>query len=134
MLSKFDPVFERPILALAPAARMDRNNWTRHLAEKFARELSILCGRENLRRKIGDENPELFQGTRELSRSVPGPLEFTRSDNQVFDAAPTQIRFEDMIGIVKITDDQIETAEIVYELIRQFRGFSKKTREQAIFD
>ena len=53
---------------------------------------------------------------------------------QIFNATSTKICFEDLVGVIQVTDDQIEAREIPGQFRRQFRIAREKSRQQSVFD
>src|SRR5262249_52365841 len=46
----------------------------------------------------------------------------------------TKIGFENLVGIVEITDDQIEAGEVISQFRRQFRVTCEKSGQRSVFD
>src|SRR5712692_5595598 len=134
MISEVDPIFERPIFLFTAAAGMKRDDWSRAMAEKSARTLSIFGRRIKFRRQVIDAKTERLERPRKLSGRVLAVVDLRRAMNQIFYAASAQIYLKDAIGIVKIADDQIEAREIVCKFGREFRILREEARERTVLD
>src|ERR1700726_4731083 len=70
MVSKLNPVLQRPVFFMASAARMKRHNRGRQPGEKFQGTMSVFAGRIKFRREIRNWQTELFDWPRQLARCV----------------------------------------------------------------
>jgi hypothetical protein len=61
-------------------------------------------------------------------------VQFARTDHDVVGAGPLQVALENLIGIKKVADNQVEPGEILGEMIGQFGLAREKARERAVFD
>src|SRR5207253_2816054 len=85
--------------------------------------------------KVEDRDSEIFDWSRKLARGVPSIFDdLRRSTNQIFNATAAQIFFEDSFWVIKISDDQIESGEVIGQFCRQFRFVREKSRERSVFD
>ena len=56
------------------------------------------------------------------------------SADQIFNATAAEVIFKNSVWIVQITDDQIETRQVVCQLCWQFRSPREEFGERPIFD
>lgn len=120
-VANFQPARERPVFLFAAAAGMHGDERRIFSRQKFHGHLAVRVARMKRRRGILEIKRELLERARELLRGVRGIIEARRDVEKMFDAAPAQIVFENLIRIVKIADDLLETREIFDEFRREFR-------------
>ena len=89
----------------------DRLRWS---LKELAAELAIFFGEEDFFSEIGNSNSELFDGSRELPRRMAAGFDNLGGPaKQISNATPAEVVFKDLVRVVQIADDQIETREIV---------------------
>jgi len=114
---------------------MNRDNWLLQRPKELPSELLIVYRWENSFTKIGNFDSQVFDRPRELARGMPGGFQnLGWSAKQIFNATPAQIFFKNPVGIVEITNNQIEIRKIVGQFCRQCQIPGEKARERPVFD
>ena len=98
-----------PILLIAAATWVKSDHRLCAIPQKFARILSILRGGINPCRQFRHAQAQLFDRSGELLRGMGGLVDLGRAADNLSCATPAQIVFKDSVGIVEITEDQIES-------------------------
>jgi hypothetical protein len=75
-----------------------------------------------------------LNGLRQLERRMFAIVEAGWSRKERRLAASADIRFENLVGIVKITQDQVKAAEVIAQLCRQLAISDEKSGERARFN
>ena len=104
---------------------MERQDWRFAIRQKSPRKFSIFTCWKNFRGQINDIDPKLLQRLCELPRRRRVLIDLDRTAQDFLRTALSQIVFEDLIRIVEIAENQIETAEIISQLRRKV-GISRK--------
>src|SRR5206468_10502286 len=87
------------------------------------------------RAQIEDLDPELFDRPGKLAGGVASAFNDLRwSTKQIFHPTAAQIFFEDLVRVIKVTDNQVEAGEVIGEFRRQFRLGREKCRKRSVFD
>src|SRR5438094_3850925 len=90
---------------------------------------------ENFFSKIGDSDSQLVDRPRKLARGeVEGLDDLGWPAKEIFNTTPAHVVFKDAVRIIQITNDQIETGEIICQLRWQFRIPGEEARERSVFD
>ena len=134
MISKLNPVLQRPILLVATASGMKRHHRSCQSSEKFSSTMSIFAGRIESWSKVGNWETEFFDWARELSRRMRTFFNLDRTAHNLSHAASAQIRFENQIRIVEIGEYEIELGEMRYQFGRQICILGKESRQGRRFN
>src|SRR3989442_5050760 len=70
VVSKLNPALKGPVLLVAAASGMKRNDRSRQSGDKFQSTMSIFAGRIKSRCKVGHRQTELFDWLRQLESGV----------------------------------------------------------------
>ena len=87
---------------------------------------AIGVARVQTRRWVAKFKPQPFKWTCQLNGGMGARVEFRRTGNENAALTLPDVPLEDTVGIVKITDNQIEAAEVLAKLPRQLRAFSEE--------
>ena len=128
-------MMHRPIFRFAPAARMNRD--TKFLpvaAPEMLDRFAIRFGWKNPRGGIGERQAESREWTRQLTGGVIAVVELAHSREKIRCAGLSDVRFEDFVRIVEVTQDKIEAGKIRDKVGRQLGVLREEFRQRRRFD
>ena len=101
-----NPVFQGPVLFATAASRVYGDNRLAQRREKFAGKVPIFYRRKNSLGKIDNVDSQCLDWSRKLPRGVAGVFyDPCGSANQILNTTAAKICFEDLVGIIEVTDD-----------------------------
>lgn len=94
VVSKLNPALKGPVLLVAAASGMKRNDRSCQSGEKFQSTMSIFAGRIKSRCKVGNWQTEFFDWLRQLESGMGAIRDLGWSPHNFSGAAASQIVFE----------------------------------------
>jgi hypothetical protein len=115
-VAELDPVFDRPVLRLTAAAGVERDRFLSVGIQEMRNGPAIFVIGEETRRRIAKRKTDRLKGPRQLAGRMFAVVEPGRSGEKSRGCALPHIRFENLIEIKEVTQDQIETRQVIGQL------------------